>query len=213
MYYPINVDIKGKKCLVVGGGEIAERKTLALLKYGAKVTLVSPEVTEELKRLSDSGSISWIRRRFQPEDLNGVFITHVATDDAQINAQVSQLAQDRDRGVILVNVVDSPKECNFIMPSILSRGDLTISICTNGKSPAYAKKVRVQLEKMFDDSDAEFLQLMGELRPIVLENISGQLQRQEIFEKVVYSKVLELIKEGKSEEARQLAMKIVFESV
>lgn len=210
IYYPINLDIKDKKCLVVGGGGIAERKTLALLNYGGEVTLVSPEVTAELKQLSDSKSIKWVRRQFRPEDLDGVFLTHVATDDLKVNAQVSKLSEGRG---ILVNVVDSPKECNFIMPSILCRGDLTISICTNGKSPAYAKKIRLLLEKMFDKADAEFLKLMGELRPMVLESVDGQLQRQEIFEKIVYSEVVDLMKKGESEAARKLAKKIATEEV
>ena len=142
-YYPVYLSLEGKKCVVVGGGEVAWRKVETLLAAGTKVCLVSPEITPGIDELVKAGKLVHIRREYRTGDLEGAFLVIGATDNEDINRQV---ACDAEKTGILVNIVDVPKLCNFIVPSKVERGDLIISISTGGTSPALAKKIRKQLE-------------------------------------------------------------------
>jgi precorrin-2 dehydrogenase/sirohydrochlorin ferrochelatase len=208
MLYPIYLDLQDKKCVVVGGGDVAQRKVLLLLQCGAKVVVVSPEATEKMAELAEESQITWYAREFEPGDLNGAFLVYAATDKPSVNSSVSKWGQDY--GISLVNVVDTPAECTFITPSIVARSDLIISISTSGKSPALAKKIRQQLEKQYGPEYAAFLNILGEARKVAMNIIPTQKQRQQLFEKLIDdSEVFDLIKMGKKEEARQLAMQII----
>jgi len=164
-YYPINLDVLNRKCLIVGGGSVGTRKVLTLLDCGAKVTLVSPDASEKLLELVDNGLIAWEKRSYLTSDLDGTFLVIGATDDEELNHQISA---DAEKLNMLCNIADRPEVCNFILPAIVNRGDLMISISTSGKSPAFAKTLRKELERQFGVEYAEFLRLMGAIRKKLL---------------------------------------------
>jgi len=164
-FYPILVDLQGKKALVVGGGKVAQRKIESLLEYGASVHVIARELTAELEQLRSRKRIELLGGEFSEAHLEGAFLVIAATDDALLNRRVSQEAQKRG---LLVNAVDQPADCNFIVPSVLSRGDLLIAVSTSGKSPAFARKVRLELDQHFGKEYGFFLNLMGNLRKEIL---------------------------------------------
>lgn len=195
-FYPISLNLKDKKCLVVGGGRVAERKVTSLLACGAKVHLVSPQLTPSLNQLAFNGEISYIGRDFINQDLENCFLVICATDNSLINQKVAQEAM---KGNILVNVVDNPELCNFFVPAVLQRGDLTISVSTAGKSPLLARRIRENLEQSYSDAYAEILNLLGEIRKNILASVSDEEARREIFSKMVDAEVINLLAEGKIE--------------
>ncbi len=199
-FYPIYLNLSGKKCVVVGGGEVAQRKVQTLLSVGAKVWLISPEITSSLNDLYRAGKFTYINREYCGGDLEGAHLAIGATDAEDINRQV---ADDAEKARLLVNIVDVPKLCNFIVPSIVERGDLQMSISTGGKSPALAKKIRKQLERLYGSEYAEYIKLLGECREIVLKKIPDINKRRQIFQKLVDSDLLELIKQKDQARIRQ----------
>jgi precorrin-2 dehydrogenase/sirohydrochlorin ferrochelatase len=192
-YYPINLDIKDKQCLVIGGGKVAERKVETLLSCGARVRVVSPELTLHLQGLAGEKKITHAARGYQSGDLNGVFLVVACTDDPDVNIAVSSEAQRKN---ILCNIVDKPDLCNFIVPSMVIRGDLLITISTAGRSPALAKKLRQELEDAYGREYADFLRIMGAVRPRVLAMGRPQSENEAIFNRLVYSRLLDWIRAG-----------------
>ncbi|WP_227766201.1 precorrin-2 dehydrogenase/sirohydrochlorin ferrochelatase family protein [Zhaonella formicivorans] len=195
-YYPISLNLCNKKCLVVGGGKVAERKVMALLECGGQVVVVSPQLTEKLRDLAGEGLIRHVAREYSNFDLEDAFLVVSATAREDVNKKIAEECFERN---ILVNVVDDPAKCNFIVPATVRRGDLTISISTGGKSPALAKKIRKELELQYGDEYAQFLEIMGEIRKRVIESISEQEKRQEIFNRLVEEDFLELLKAGQEQ--------------
>ncbi len=181
-YYPVNLVLKNKRCLVIGGGAVAERKVRRLLECGACVTVISPILTAGLKALSKKGKIAPRLGRVSLRDLDAAYLVIAATADRAINSRVS--SHCRKNG-ILVNVVDSPEECGFILPSIIRRGDLTISISTGGISPALAKRIRQYLEKTFGAEYAGLLGMMKKIRPVALKKIKSAKDRKKFFNKML----------------------------
>lgn len=160
-YYPAFLNIRGRKCVVAGGGPVALRKAKVLLEHGADVTVLSPELCSELTALAEGGRIRLLRRHYQMGDLQGAFMAIAATDDSRVNQQVTEEAR---RGGVLVNVVDDAESSDFIVPSLVRRGDITIAISTAGKSPALARKIRARLEKDFGKEFASLALLIDEVR-------------------------------------------------
>ena len=160
-YYPIFLNLEGKKCVVVGGGEVALRKVRALLDCGAEVVVVSPTLNPDLAQLAEVGTISVISREYEPKDLKDAVIVVAATDIAEVNQNIAKKA--RKHG-ILVNIVDRPEESDFIMPSLVRRGDLILAASTSGASPALAKKIRMRLEQTFGEEYSPLLSLIKEVR-------------------------------------------------
>ena len=161
VYYPIFLNLEGKKCVVVGGGEVALRKVRALLDSGARVVVVSPTLNSGLAQLARVETISLISREYEPKDLKDAVIVVAATDIAEVNQKIAKKA--RKHG-ILVNVVDRPEESDFIMPSLVRRGDLILTVSTSGASPALAKKIRMRLEQTFGEEYTPLLSLIKEVR-------------------------------------------------
>ena len=157
-YYPIYLQIHDQPCVVIGGGKIAEGKAQGLLAAGARVTVISPDLTPHLRELARRSEIRHIARRYQPGDLAGAFIVICATDQIETNHQVWQEASAQGQ---LVNVVDDPPRCNFIAPAILRKGDLTISISTGGKAPALAVRLKERLQREIGPEYERFLELVG----------------------------------------------------
>ncbi len=190
-YYPVYLDIKNKACLVVGGGDVGTRKVKTLLECGATATVVSPEATTELLKQAESGAISLKRRFFRTEDLEGMFLVIGATDDADLNHLLSREAFARN---MLCNIADRPEACNFILPSIVNRGDLIIAISTSGTSPAFAKILRKELEKRFGPEYADFLRIMGYLRAKLLKTAHAPEAHKNLFEALIRSDLLRRVK-------------------
>ncbi len=190
-YYPVFVDIKDRKVVVVGGGEVAERKVKVLLKCGAKIYLIAKELTDNLHNLVKNNIVSYIGREFEENALEGAVLVIAATNDPGINRLVSLKARARN---IFVNTVDQPQDCTFIVPSVINRGDLVIAISTSGKSPALAKRIRKELEKSFDDSYAYLVEVMGKVRRAVLAAGLIQSENRKIFDSILESEILDAIR-------------------
>lgn len=205
-YYPINIDLKNKRCVVIGGGEVAERKVETLLDFGAAVCVVSPKLTPSLERLAAEGRIEHISGVYSPETLDGALLIIAATDDTETNRAVSADAQ---RLGILVNVADNPELCTFFVPAMVRRGDLIISICTSGKSPALARRIREDLESKFGPEYGELADLLWELRDKVKAKYPDQADRVHAFVRILDSDVLWLLKQGKRDEAIERARKCI----
>jgi precorrin-2 dehydrogenase/sirohydrochlorin ferrochelatase len=205
-FYPILVDLHGKKALVVGGGKVAQRKIETLLEHGASVLVVARELTATLEELRSAKRIGFLGAEFSEAFADGAFLVFAATDDASLNRRVSQAAQQRG---LLVNAVDQPADCNFIVPSVLSRGDLLIAVSTSGKSPAFARKVRVELERHFGEEYGFFLNLMGNLRKEILSLGLSQQENKSAFEELVNSELLQAIGEKQWDWAAQIVEKVL----
>jgi precorrin-2 dehydrogenase/sirohydrochlorin ferrochelatase len=200
-YYPINLDIKNRKCLVVGGGAVGTRKVDTLLQCGADVTVISPQATDELSALAEAGKITLQKRKYSSADLEGIFLVIGATDDETLNQQISADAQSRN---LLCNIADRPAVCNFILPSIVQRGDLVITISTSGKSPALAKKLRKTLERQFGGEYADLLELMGAIRKRLLRQAHEPEAHKHLFNQLIDRGLLEMIRQGKKEDIDRL---------
>jgi len=205
-YYPIFLDIKGKSCVVIGGGSVAERKVLSLLDAGSKVLVISPELTPVLKKLAAKKKISYCPKSYEIGDLKGFFLAYSATDDPKVNKSVFNEAKKEG---IFLNVVDVPELCNFIVPSVVDRGNLLIAISTSGKSPAMAKKIRQKLEKEFGKEYAVFLDIMGRIREKVLKRSEESGKNKKIFERLISSPLLGWIKKGKKKEIDKFLKKVL----
>jgi len=192
-YYPIFLDLDRQKIIVVGGGEVAERKIRTLLIYGCRISIISLHLTPHLKELVAKKKIHHIPYESLGKSLDDAFMVIAATDDPEVNSQIASKAKEQG---LLVNAVDQPGDCNFIMPSIVKRGDLQIAISTAGKSPALAKKIRKEMEIMFGPEYGSLIALLGLLRIELLSRGKPPSKNKNIFQELVDSNLLELIKKG-----------------
>ena len=160
-YFPIYLEMTGRRCLVIGGGAVAERKVFNLMEVGAEVCVLSPDATENILRWSKAKSVEFIPRRYQPGDLAEFELAFVATDDREVSAQVFN--EGRSLGV-WVNAADDPAHSDFILPSVLRRGDLTVAVSSGGRSPALARTIREELELYFTDDYRLLAKLAAEVR-------------------------------------------------
>ena len=208
-YYPVHLDVRGRACLVVGGGAVGTRKAGTLLDCAAVVTVVSPEATEELRLLAGSGRIELKPRDYRAEDLEGKFLVIGATDDEALNRRISRDAEQRR---ILCNIADRPEVCNFILPSIVKRGDLVLTVSTAGKSPALAKRLRRELEGRYGPEYAVLLDLMGAIRRRLLAREHAPEAHKPLFEAILDSGLLELIRADRRTEIDRLIRGLVGES-
>jgi precorrin-2 dehydrogenase/sirohydrochlorin ferrochelatase len=191
-YYPVNLNMTNKRCVVVGGGDIAERKVERLLECGAQVTVVSKSLTPVLKARKKTGQMDHIDRDYEDQTLDGAFMVIGATDRNDVNERISKEAMARG---LLVNIVDDPDRCNFILPSLVQQGDLSIAISTGGKSPALAKKLRKELEKQYGPEYQTLLVIMGILRKKILAGDQCVADNKAVFEDLVHSDILQAIRE------------------
>lgn len=160
-YIPIFVEVAGKPCIVVGGGEVAERKVKALLEAGAAVTVVSPALDGALAAMARRGTVRHLARSYQRGDLRGFVLVYAATDDGALNRR---LAVEADELGTPINVADAPELCTFLSPSVIRRGDLQIAVSTSGASPAMARRIREQLELLFGAEYAPALEILRAVR-------------------------------------------------
>ncbi|MEW6665574.1 MAG: bifunctional precorrin-2 dehydrogenase/sirohydrochlorin ferrochelatase [Thermodesulfobacteriota bacterium] len=200
-YYPIFLDLRGKKVLVVGGGSVAERKIDTLLDFGGTVCVVARRLTPVLAGYVDEGKIRFEGEEFKESHLNDAFLVIAATDDPLLNRRVSRFS--RERG-ILVNAVDQPGDCTFIVPSTLRRGDLVVAVSTSGKSPALARRLRERLEETFGKEYETLLDVLGKIREEVLSKGLSQEENGRILRRLVDSDLLPAIRQKDWEHAASI---------
>ena len=207
-YYPIYLDVQNRNCLVVGGGSVGARKVSTLLDCGASVTVVSPRINAKLNELSKKETLIIKIKPFQFSDLKDKFLVIGATDNQELNLQIHTEAE---RLGILCNIADQPEACNFILPSIVKKGDLVIAISTSGKSPAFAKKLRKDFEKQFGNEYAAFLEVMGVIRKKLIAKDHKPEVHKPLFEQLINKGLVEMIKDRRNKDINLLLHEILGE--
>ena len=195
-YYTVCLKLEDARCLVVGGGQVGERKIKTLLSSGAKVFLISRELTPELKTAVNQGQIIWLAQDYETRFLEDKRLVIGATDDQPLNERLNREARERR---ILCNIVDNPPLGDFILPSIVRRGDLSIAVSTSGKSPALAKKIRLELEQEFPGSYGSYVDLLGLIRSHILARGLAQKENQTLFEALVDAPLLNWLEKGEED--------------
>ncbi len=205
-YYPLFADLHGRRCVVIGGGPVAQRKVTTLLGYGADLVVVSPQATARIRTYARRGRLQYLARRFRPNDLRGAWLAYAATDDSRINAQVFRTAQ---RLRVFANIVDQTPLCSFIAPAIFRRDSLTIAISTGGGSPSLAKRLRRDLEKTIGTDYARMLKLLRSLRGVAKRELPNYNDRKRYFDQLVQGRVFRLVRNGRSQAARRAALTLL----
>lgn len=205
-YYPIFLDLRVHSCLVIGGGTVAERKVESLLRARGQVAVISPTCTAQLRSWAKTGAITLYERPYRPGDLQGFSLVFAATNDEALHARIA--VEAKEAGVLL-NVVDRPALCSFIVPAVVSRGDLTLAISTGGASPALAKKIRQTLEENFGSEYAVALQLLARVRERVVQNGLSANERQRLFTALADSPLLDYLRERQVDKINALLQGIV----
>ncbi|MGH9751601.1 MAG: precorrin-2 dehydrogenase/sirohydrochlorin ferrochelatase family protein [Blastocatellia bacterium] len=205
-YYPIYLDLKGRDVLVVGGGAIAEGKALQLVEAGARLTVVSPELTEALREAADRGEITHLGGSFIEENLNGMFLVISATGDRKVNEKVARAAKERG---LLCNVVDQPDLCDFITPAVVTRGELQISVSTGGGSPTLTQRIKREVATLIGEEYGVLLELAAAMRAEAKDRIADFERRKNVLRAFVESDALDLIRAGRRDEARALARRFL----
>ena len=205
--YPLYVNLDGEPVVVVGGGQVAERKIQTLLEYGACVRLIAPEATDALQALAAESRIEWMPRCYEPGDLDAALFAVCATDDPHVSEAVYAEANARH---MLVNVVDIPRLCNAIVPSVLKRGRLQIAVSTGGASPSCARDIRRSLETRFPEYWEDYLDTLAELRCLVKERVPGSTDlRTPLYEAIGESDLLARFAAGEHIDAESAFDQIV----
>nr|WP_252361495.1 NAD(P)-dependent oxidoreductase [Paenibacillus terrae] len=190
-FVPILLNCKNKICCIVGGGRIAERKVKGLMKSGALITVISPNITPDLQVLADHKQLHWVNRVYREGDLQGAFLVYAATDQRDVNDAVAHEA--RQRG-ILVNVADRLEEADFITPGIIRRGRLTISVSTAGAGPAVTSEITSALDTLFGNEYEPYLDFMYDMRQAIKRIVSSPQQRAKLLRRLASSGILEQIR-------------------
>ena len=200
--YPIFLSIEDRKCVVVGGGKVGERKVNGLLDAGACVRVVSPEATEHLSQMAREGKIELVTRPFMQGDLKGAVLVFAATDHLEVNREVAAEAESIGA---LSNISDASVEGDFALPSIVQRGIIRVAFSTGGASPAYARLIRERLEDLLGPEQEELVKLCERLRPDVSARFpdDGERRRQ-VWDRLVTWETVELIRGGKWEEIEEM---------
>ncbi len=200
------VGLDQRRAVVVGGGRIATQKVAGLLEANARVTVVSPTLTSKLKALAGAGRITVIDRPYRQGDLVGAFVVIAATDDPATNKAIWREAEQRG---CLVNVVDDPAHCNFIVPAVVRRGEVTVAISTGGASPALARRLRERLETLVGPEYGDLALLLGELRPELRLRYKDKKARLEAAFRLVDSELVDVVREKGLDEARVQARELL----
>jgi siroheme synthase-like protein len=202
-FYIACLKLSGRRCLVVGGGDIGLEKVEGLLACDGQVTLVAPDAIEPLQALASEGSITWERRAYEPPDLEGTFMVIAATSDSEINIGIYE---DAEKRAMLVNVVDVPPLCNFILPAIIRTGPLAIAISTAGASPALAKRIRNEIADEYGEPYAKLAIMLNEVRGWAKGTLPTYQDRKTFFESIVNGDPdpIELLRQGDESAVRDL---------
>lgn len=199
-FLPIFMNIRDKSCLIIGGGQVAARKVYLLHRAGARITLISPALCDELARWAHSGDVTYIGRSFEPADISNQAVIIAATNDTSVNTQVAALAQARG---IPVNVVDNPDAGSFIMPSIIDRSPVQVAISTGGASPVLARLLRARLETFIPAAYGRLADLLERFRSKVKQRFGGSDDIRRFWEEIIEGPVADMLIAGKDEAAQQ----------
>ena len=197
-YYPVYLDIEEREVLIIGGGNVCARKAETMMKYGAHVTIVSPEFTDEIEQWAAQGVLALRRKPYEEPDLNGASIVIASTDDPCINARI---ARDCRRRKIPVNVVDVTHLCEFIVPAIVESGSIQIAVSTGGKSPALARTLKEDLQKFVGPEYDEVNQVLGSLRSAAKKTLPTDIDRKRFFDSIIAQGILDMLREGRRTDA------------
>lgn len=204
-YYPAFIDVRDRRCVVIGGGNIGEEKVVKLLECDAKVAVISPEINDGVRELVDNDRVTWEQREYQPGDLEGAFIAIAATDENTVNRQIAKEAEERN---VLLNVVDVTPLCTFIAPAVSRRGEVTVAASTGGASPALARKFRELLNGSPIESSHPLMEY-AELAPI-LADARAEIRSKGItlftdhWQACITDSLLDMVTSGKYDEARTI---------
>jgi len=204
--YPVMLDLRDREVVVVGGGSVAERKVREIIEAGARVRVISPEVTPALAQLGAEGWITVCRKPFEATDLEGAWLVIGATDDAAVNRAI---AEEAARRRLFCNIVDQTALCSFLVPAVVRQGVVTIAISTGGMSPALAVRLKQEIGARVGPEYGALAELLGRMRPQVQRLIPDPKRRALCFHRLVASNLLDLLRSGKAREAEQLAWKLV----
>ena len=207
-YYPIHLDITDRRCLVVGGGAVAERRVCGLYEAGARVRVVSPALTPQLQHQADAGEIVVVRGPYHAMYLQDVHLVVAATNRRDVNAQVARDARERR---IPVNLADAPDDGDFVVPSVVRRGALVVSISTGGSSPGLAARLQDELSAKFGPEYAEYVELLGHMRDVVKSSIDSPGARRDALTPILdaQAELLGLLRQGQWADAMDRAMALL----
>lgn len=197
-YYPIYLDIENRLVVIIGGGNVCARKAETMLRYGARVAIVAPEFTEEIEQWARDGVLSIRRKSYDHSDLEGATIVIASTDDTSVNEQVAFDCRARR---IPVNVVDVTPLCEFIVPAIIESGSIQIAVSTGGKSPALARTLKEDLQRLVGPEYAEVNDVLGSLRDAAKAVLPTDTDRKRFFDGILARGILGMLREGRRDEA------------
>ncbi|MEI6134945.1 MAG: bifunctional precorrin-2 dehydrogenase/sirohydrochlorin ferrochelatase [Desulfomonile sp.] len=207
--YPLMMNLQNKRVIVIGGGRVAFRKTTGLLDSGALVVVISPKLISEMERLKNEEKIEWKEALFDEsilDDYRDAILIFGTTDDRQVNLHIYKAAFRRR---LPCNIADVPDLCTFIVPAVISQGDLMIAVSTGGASPALARKIREELEKQYGPEYGKMTKLMGDLRKRVLNSSCDSDENRKLFSEIVDSELLEAIRQSDFYHAIEILKKIL----
>jgi siroheme synthase-like protein len=208
MFFPIYLNLSGKRVIVIGGGEVAERKVASLSGTGAEISVISPHLTPNLSSLAKSNTISWKGRNYVHGDCSGATLVFSATDDPTVSRAVWEEATTAG---ILINTADQPLLCDFIMPAVVRRGDLAIAISTGGASPALAATLREKLSEVFGPEYEELLKLLAQARTEIQRRFHDEGDRKALHYRILESNLIDLLKRQDRESAERLLREMIEE--
>ncbi|MDZ7636961.1 MAG: bifunctional precorrin-2 dehydrogenase/sirohydrochlorin ferrochelatase [Bryobacterales bacterium] len=200
-YFPVFLNLEGRRCMVIGGSRLAAEKAFSLRACGARVTVAAEVLVDELAEAALLGQVAWIRRQYLPGDMDGFFLVVSAPDDRSINAAIFREAEQRG---ILFNALDDPPHCQFIFASVHRQGDLVLAISTAGVAPALAVRLRQRFGAELGPEYDAFLRLASEYRDDITTQIPAFPPRRDLWYRIVDSEIVNLLKVGRAEEARAL---------
>jgi len=200
-YYPIYLDIEDRNVVIIGGGNVCARKAETMMKYGARVTVVSPELTDEIEQWGREGCLTIRRKPYDAADLDGANIVIASTDHQDVNEQIAADCRARR---IPVNVVDVTPLCEFIVPAIIEKGSIQIAVSTGGKSPALARTLKEDLQRAIGPEYAEVNDVLGSLRDGAKSVLPTDVDRKRFFDGIIASGVLEMLRDGRRKQAYQV---------
>lgn len=197
-YYPIYIDIEDRDVIIIGGGNVCARKAETMMKYGARVTVVSPDFTEEIEGWAREGCLALKRKKYEASDLDGANLVIASTDEQAVNEQIAADCRARR---IPVNVVDVTPLCEFIVPAIIEKGSVQIAVSTGGKSPALARTLKEDLYRLIGPEYAEVNDALGTLREGAKRVLPTDVDRKRFFDGIIAAGILDLLREGRRVEA------------
>ena len=204
-YYPMMLNIEKRPVVVVGGGKVASRKVVSLLKAQAHVTVISPELSPKLQILAEENTIQWRKKTFTTDDLIDAFLIIAATNSSEINELVAKSASKHQ----LCNIVDQEELSQFIVPSVVQRGPLTIAVSTSGANPKLAKEIKKELEAQYDDSYEEYILFLQKARRQIIDEVKDSKRKSNLLKELLDSQFLALTKTKQTKEREQLFEKLL----